>query len=147
MFARIGTPIYAPVSGVIVASADDWKGSWNRRKGFQYDSGGLGELSGNGVLLFNPIHRNYFFMIHMKDGYVDAGDLVSRGETIGTVGNTGNAISPHVKSHLHFAVKAPGIACGKENVLIAQNSYNDLRQNRDTFLAKKANNQHIIATE
>jgi len=127
IFAKTGSYIHAPVSSVVLASADDWKGSWNRREGFNYESGGLGKLSGNGVILFNPVDTSYYFMIHMKDVYTHVGDVVSRGEIIGTVGVTGNAIYPSVTKHLHFAHKKPGKECGIEGVLVAQNPYRNLK--------------------
>lgn len=137
IFAKIGSDIHTPVSGIVVASANDWDGSWDRRKGLQYHGGGLGKLSGNGIILFNPTDTSYYFMIHMKDVYARSGDVVSRGDTVGTVGITGNAISPNVVKHLHFAHKKPGNGCGIEGVLVAENPYWNLRETLSLQLAQK----------
>lgn len=142
IMAKTGSPIQAPVSGVIIASADDWKGSWNKKWGFQYEKGGLGELSGNGVILFNPSDTGYYFMIHMNKVFTKAGDIVSRGEVLGTVGITGNAMSPLVPKHLHLAYKKPGKACGIEGVLISQNPYEKLREITNVRLARKNVTRH-----
>ncbi len=129
IFADTGSYISSPISGLVIASADDWKGSLNRRTGFQYEEGtGLGKLSGNGVLLFSPIDTGYYFMIHMSKVYKKSGDVVSRGEPVGTVGKTGNATYPNVQKHLHIAYKKPGMGCGIKGVLVSQNPYYNLRK-------------------
>lgn len=137
IFAEVGTQIYAPVSGVVIASADNWTGSWGRRKGLQYEEGGLGKLSGNGIVIFNPFDTSYHFLIHMKNVYALPGVIVSRGDTVGTIGVTGNAISPNVPKHLHFAYKKPGKECGIEDVLVSQNPYWDLKETMSMQLAQK----------
>lgn len=143
IFVKIDSPIYAPVSSVVIASADDWNGSWKRGKGLEYLKGGLGKLSGNGILLFNPSDTSYYFMLHMNEVYAMAGDIVSRGDLIGTVGRTGNAISPYSKTHLHIAYKKPGIECGIEGVLVAQNLFPTLSYARD-FLYSQKKNERIV---
>jgi len=131
IFADLGIPIYAPVSGLVIAAADDWDGFWDRKKKIMvYNRGGLGELSGNGVLLFNPVDRGYHLLIHMESVFVRAGEIVSRGQEIGTVGKTGNAISPKITSHLHYSYKLPGTGCGIDGVLVAQNPFWILAANR-----------------
>ena len=136
IFAKLGSEIFAPVSGVVVASSDDWTGHLERRKGFIYDGGGLSALSGNGVILFNPNDRSYYFLIHMKDVLVKTGDVVSRGTVLGTVGKTGNA--RNTPPHLHEAWKKQGGSCGRNDVLVAQNPYPYLIAARRIFMA---NNQ------
>ncbi len=123
IFAKVGSEILSPVSGLVIASADDWKGSYTRRKGFSYESGGLGPLAGNGTVIFSSRDTSYFYLIHMKDVRVKAGDLVSKGEFVGTVGTTGNAIYPYIPTHLHIAHKKPGKRCGVDGVLVSQNPY------------------------
>ncbi|MDP3991997.1 MAG: M23 family metallopeptidase [Nanoarchaeota archaeon] len=135
IFSDTGSYIHSPVSGLIVASADNWQGNWTRRNGLKYERGGLGELSGNGIILFNPADTGYYFMIHMNDVYARTGDIVSRGEILGTIGKTGNALSLFVRPHLHLAYKKPRMACGIEGVLVPQNPYWNLRNTRRIWLA------------
>jgi murein DD-endopeptidase MepM/ murein hydrolase activator NlpD len=123
IFADTGSYIMSPISGVIVASGDNWKGSWTRRKGMEYLEGGLGKLSGNAFVVFDTENRSYYFMAHASEVYVKGGDIVSRGDPLGTVGKTGNAISPNVQSHLHIAYKMSGRGCGIDGVLVSQNPY------------------------
>jgi murein DD-endopeptidase MepM/ murein hydrolase activator NlpD len=134
IFTRRGSPIYAPVSGVIIASADDWEGSWGNLKNA---TGGLGKLSGNGVILFNPFDISYYYLVHMDKVYAKAGDVVSRGDSIGTVGRTGNAASHYSRTHLHIAHKKSGIDCDIEGPLVAQNLFSRLMRARE--LAQKVN--------
>jgi len=128
MFAPLDSKIYAPIEGVVVASSDDWRGRWDKRKGFVYESGGLSRLSGNGIILFSPSDTTYYFMVHMKDVFAKTGDVVSEGQIIGTVGKTGNAIS--TPPHLHLAWKKAGTSCETSGVLVALNSYQNLRAAR-----------------
>lgn len=80
-----GTPIYATKSGTVTKSA--------------YQAGGAGNYvildHGNGEL-------SYYY--HMTERSVKKGDTVKQGQTIGTVGSTGNSTGPH----LHFAIKING---------------------------------------
>ncbi len=133
IFARIGSEIFSPIDGVVVASSENWIGRWDKKKGFVYESGGLSSLSGNGIILFNPRDKGYYLMIHMKDVYAKTGDIVFRGEIVGTVGKTGNSISPSSKPHLHLALKKRGVGCGIEGVLVAKNPYTILRKARNVL--------------
>jgi len=126
IFAKLGSKIYAPVSGVVVASSDDWVGHWDRKKGLVHEGGGLSSLSGNGVLLFSPKDTSYYFMIHMDEVYVNTGDVISQGTVLGNVGESGNPFSPYSQPHLHLAWKKPGFSCNVENALVAQNPYQNL---------------------
>ena len=139
IFAPLNSLIYSPVNGIVVSSADDWTGEWDRKKGFQYKSGGLGELSGNGILLFSPSDKSYYFLIHMNKVFVEAGDILYGGQLIGTVGRTGNAISPYSKTHLHIAFKMPGNACGTEGTLESTNLFRTLAEERMQTIYRPVN--------
>ena len=82
--APSGTPIYAAAGGTVIVSR---VGSWN---------GGYGNYvvidHGNGVQTLYA---------HMNTDDVSVGESVSRGQRIGTVGNTGQSTG----YHLHFEVR------------------------------------------
>lgn len=135
VFAPVNSYIYSPFSGRVIASADNWEGKWSRKRRLYDVKRGLGEWSGNGVILFNPLDRSYLFIMHMKEVYVGNGDIVSRGQIIGTVGKTGNALSPRVMSHVHTDYKISGISC-----LVIQNAFWKLMETRTTLLAQRNGN-------
>jgi len=84
LFAALGTPAIAPVSGTISHS-------------------GYGSVSGNRVTIEDSCGWHYF------SGHLDTiapgmtvGTYVTAGEVIGTVGNTGNAVG--TSPHIHFTI-------------------------------------------
>jgi murein DD-endopeptidase MepM/ murein hydrolase activator NlpD len=129
---REGVPIRAPVTGVVVAAGDGWRGGWKRRVGLHYEGGGLSRRAGNGVIVFEPGSGGYFYLAHLQDSsvVVRAGDVVRAGRLIGRVGHSGNASQPGHGRHLHFATKHSGAACGVDGVLVAANPYRWLRAAR-----------------
>ena len=80
--AAEGTPVKAVDDGQVVYSSD-------RLRGY-----------GNVIIIH---HKDGFYTVyaHNKQNLVDAGKSVAKGETIATVGNTGNASG----CHLHFEVR------------------------------------------
>ena len=74
----------------------------------------VGNLSCNGrggnYIVINHNNGYYTVYMHLKDIRVREGDTVSRGQVIGTMGNTGNvepvptASSPYLGTHLHFCL-------------------------------------------
>lgn len=85
VFAKRGTPVRAVVNGVV------------RRTG-------QNRLGGN-VVWVNSGRYNYYYA-HLDSQLVKAGQGVSKGDTLGTVGNTGNAIT--TAPHLHFGIYRRG---------------------------------------
>jgi murein DD-endopeptidase MepM/ murein hydrolase activator NlpD len=83
IFAPKGTPALAAADGVITRTND----------------GGLG---GRAVWLHDPALDVTYYYAHLDRWTVRAGQRVSAGQTIGLVGNTGNASSG--SPHLHFGV-------------------------------------------
>lgn len=82
--ARPGTPIMAMADGLVVFAG--------RRPGY----GNIVEIRhGNGLETWYA---------HNRENRVKEGDLVSRGQVIGTVGSTGSSTGPHV----HFEVRRNG---------------------------------------
>ena len=87
--ARTGTPVTSSDAGYVIASKT---GGWNN---------GYGNMvmvdHGNGYVTLYA---------HLNSIYVRQGENVSKGQQIGTVGNTGNSTGPH----LHFEVRYQGVA-------------------------------------
>lgn len=123
--ARERGVIRAPVSGVVVAAGDGWRGGYERRgRGFYYEGDGLSRRAGNAAILFDPESGGYFLFSHMQEGIaVHTGDVLPAGAVVGRVGHTGNAARPGGGKHLHLAYKEPGTACGINGVLVAVNPY------------------------
>ena len=87
IFAPKGTPLLAVADGRI------------RKVG----NGGLG---GKTVWLQDRKRGQSYYYAHLDEQYVRRGQNVKRGDTLGTVGNTGNART--TPPHLHFGVYANG---------------------------------------
>ncbi|ELD5174290.1 M23 family metallopeptidase [Campylobacter upsaliensis] len=86
--ASIGTPIYAPASGVVEFSG--------------YSNNGYGY---NVILLHNFGFKSVFAHMTRKD-VVKAGDFVNKGDLIGyTAGNTGLSTGPHLHYEVRFINK------------------------------------------
>ena len=88
-----GTPIAAATGGTVTFSG--WKGSYGNLMVITHS---------NGV-------QTYYG--HCSKLYVSAGQSVSQGQTIGTVGSTGNSTGPH----LHFEIRINGVAYNPQNYL------------------------------
>lgn len=88
-----GTPIAAAASGTVTFSG--WKGSYGNL---------LVVTHSNGV-------QTYYG--HCSKLYVSTGAAVSQGQTIASVGSTGNSTGPH----LHFEIRVNGIAYNPQNYL------------------------------
>jgi SH3-like domain-containing protein len=80
IFADKGTPILAATDGRVTLR-----------------NGGLG-----GKTVWQRQDGMSLYYAHMDSQYVRSGQQVKAGETLGTVGNTGNA--RHTPSHLHFGI-------------------------------------------
>jgi murein DD-endopeptidase MepM/ murein hydrolase activator NlpD len=121
---REGVTVRSPISGVVVAAGDGWRGGYTRSRGFHYEGDGLSRRAGNGVMIFDPASGGYLYLIHLEPGVlVHTGDIVRRGQRIGRVGHTGNAAYPRRGRHLHLAFKRAGTECGIEGVLVSENPF------------------------
>jgi murein DD-endopeptidase MepM/ murein hydrolase activator NlpD len=87
IFARRGTPVIAAADGIV-------------------SSVGKNGLGGNVVWVARPGRRELHYYAHLDQQLVVPGTLVSAGDVLGTVGNTGNA--RHTPPHLHFGIYAAG---------------------------------------
>ena len=60
---------------------------------------------GNYVWIYDPVKGRYFYYAHLNEIVVQVGQIVYRGDRLGTVGRTGlNAYPKKSPTHLHFAV-------------------------------------------
>jgi peptidoglycan LD-endopeptidase LytH len=83
IFAKKGTPVIAPTSGFITRV-------------------GTGKLGGKVIWLRDQKRGHSYYFAHLDDQFVKAGTNVKKGDTLGTVGNTGNA--RYTPPHLHFGI-------------------------------------------
>jgi murein DD-endopeptidase MepM/ murein hydrolase activator NlpD len=85
IFARRGTPVLAPVRGLVIGM-------------------GQNRLGGNNVRLLGPGLQVHYFAHLDRFGPVEAYELVQRGDVIGYVGDSGNAKGG--PTHLHYGIYA-----------------------------------------
>lgn len=85
-----GIDIFAPKGKEVLAAAG----------GFVVFQGS-NNLGGNIVLVLGPKWRLHYYA-HMESSLASFGEVVSRGETIGLVGDSGNALGK--QSHLHYVI-------------------------------------------
>ncbi|MDO5510782.1 MAG: peptidoglycan DD-metalloendopeptidase family protein [Weeksellaceae bacterium] len=87
VFAARGTPVVAAADGIVTRTRDQGRGGkqvWQR----------------HGDLGFS------IYYAHLDSIYAQSGQRVRTGDTLGTVGNTGNAIN--TPPHLHFGIYSTG---------------------------------------
>lgn len=118
--APLGTPVHAVADGVVTAIRTDWHGQKGR-------SG----APGNFVVIQHVVNgvtfvSEYFHLMGGNNagvlGALHVGDRVFAGETIGAVGNTGNAHHKGFVPHLHFEVHV-GTTVPKKNGFPSGPSY------------------------
>lgn len=95
-----GSPIYAANSGVVKTV----------RGGCVPGNTGCNGRGGNYIIINHNSNNYYTIYMHLKDINVSEGQVVSRGQVIGTMGNTGNVVpvptagNPTGGTHLHFGL-------------------------------------------
>ena len=85
IFAREGTPVFSAGPGLVLFAGQLGRG-------------------GNAVVVMGPKWRLHYYA-HLRESDATAGHFVSKGETLGTVGATGNAVGK--PPHLHYALVTP----------------------------------------
>lgn len=99
---EIGPPIYSFTSGIVVVSENDWVGSTTLDS---YIKGGISPKSGNGVIIYDPIRKQFILYFHLSQTNVVKGQIIKAGELIGFGGNTGiNARKAGHGKHLHLEI-------------------------------------------
>lgn len=117
-------PVYAAFSGQVVAVGDDWPDRqnvaalWEILRGTLFARPPRGDdyrpLAGNFVLVAGV--PGVALYAHLRCGSVSVrvGDSVAAGDTIATVGNSGNSTMPHLHFHLMDGpdpLRASGVPC------------------------------------
>ncbi len=87
IFAARGTPVIAPVSGLVSRVGEN-------------------RLGGNVVWLADSDRKLSLYFAHLDEQLVRSGQRVRAGDTLGLVGNTGNART--TPTHLHFGIYKRG---------------------------------------
>jgi murein DD-endopeptidase MepM/ murein hydrolase activator NlpD len=87
IFAPKGTFVVAPSDGLITSVGDN-------------------SLGGKVIWMNDTRSKHSYYFAHLDSQMVRKGMIVKRGDTLGTVGNTGNA--RRTRSHLHFGVYHKG---------------------------------------
>ena len=60
---------------------------------------------GNYIWIYEPIKSRYYYYAHLNEIFVNVGQIVSKGDRLGTVGRTGVKAYPKSSpTHLHFVV-------------------------------------------
>ena len=94
-----GSAIYAANNGVVVEA----------KSGCIVGNAGCNGRRGNYILINHNIRNYYTVYMHLASVNVKPGQVVSRGQKIGTMGNTGevypvpSSYSPYSGTHLHFS--------------------------------------------
>ncbi len=87
IFAAKGTPVIAPADGIVYSTATN-------------------NLGGKVVWLYDLQRGQTYYFAHLDSQWVSTSVKVKQGDTIGQVGNTGNA--RNTASHLHFGIYRNG---------------------------------------
>jgi murein DD-endopeptidase MepM/ murein hydrolase activator NlpD len=91
---RTGRPVevLAAAPGIVVSLNLNWEPSSSIR-------------GGNYIWIFEPARNRYYYYAHLNEIFIKVGQVVSKGENLGTVGRTGlNAYPKRSPTHLHFTV-------------------------------------------
>jgi murein DD-endopeptidase MepM/ murein hydrolase activator NlpD len=91
---KTGKPVevIAAASGVVVSINLHWELSSPIR-------------GGNYIWIYDPIKSRYYYYAHLNEIFIKVGQVVSKGERLGTVGRTGVKAYPKKSpTHLHFTV-------------------------------------------
>ncbi len=84
--------IIAASSGIVVTIYLNWEPSSPIR-------------GGNYIWIFDPVKSRYYYYAHLNEIFIKVGQVVSKGERLGTVGRTGvKAYPKRSPTHLHFTV-------------------------------------------
>lgn len=86
-----GIDIVAPKGTIVVAPCEG-----------EITEVGYNSLGGKVIRMRSPQLKCNYYFAHLDSQMVSKGMIIKKGDTLGTVGNTGNA--RHTRSHLHFGI-------------------------------------------
>lgn len=95
-----GSNIYSVNNGIVVTARGGCTPGYTSCNG----------RAGNYIVIKHNIDNYYTIYMHLKNINVSVGNTVSRGQVIGTMGNTGNVVpvptssNPYNGTHLHFGL-------------------------------------------
>ncbi|RUO34926.1 M23 family metallopeptidase [Aliidiomarina soli] len=81
--APTGTPVYAPIGGIVVLAHPDM-------------------LMSGGTLIVDHGHGVFSSFLHLHRIYVDVGDYLQQGDPIAEIGATGRATGPHLDWRMNW---------------------------------------------
>jgi murein DD-endopeptidase MepM/ murein hydrolase activator NlpD len=91
---RTGRPVevLAAAPGIVVSLNLNWEPSSSIR-------------GGDYIWIFEPARSRYYYYAHLNEIFIRVGQVVEKGENLGTVGRTGlNAYPKRSPTHLHFVI-------------------------------------------
>ncbi|MFY0592049.1 peptidoglycan DD-metalloendopeptidase family protein [Roseivirga sp.] len=135
IFAPRGTPIIAPTDGYVRTA-------------------GKRGIGGNVVWLYDSKRSQSLYFAHLNKILVKKGDRIKLGDTLGTVGNTGNART--TPPHLHFGIYKNGATDPINHLRAAGNRLKpvtgdlsmlgqEVRINRSTSMSVDANGKQTVS--
>jgi murein DD-endopeptidase MepM/ murein hydrolase activator NlpD len=120
IYANEGEPLVAPFSGTVVDPSTRWR-PWEPSR------------YGRTVVIVSDERTSEGYIglfAHVDSVWVTAGEHVTRGQVVGTLGRTGNAETESIRAHLHFELRAPFLLdwspIGLDGVVDAFNPYPSL---------------------
>lgn len=121
IYARIGAPLLAPVSGTVINPASRWKPWAPLRYGLVV-----------AIVSDEPASEGYVVLLcHLSRMDVKPGDHVERGQVVGLNGRTGNAATNGILPHVHMEIRAPFklsvMEAGQLRKIDAFNPYRSIR--------------------
>lgn len=99
---ELGPTVFSVSDGIVIAADSLWRGGEELKS---YKGGGITPKAGNGVIVFSPSEKRYYFYFHLHDVLVEPGNVIKAGQPIGHGGNTGaNAAKAGHGGHVHVEI-------------------------------------------
>ncbi len=111
LYAPLGSPVFAMKSGIVVLAESGWDLEAPQSLSTTSPRGG------NSVILYHPQDGTYTRYAHLYEVFSQPLDVIVSGESLGTVGKTGERAADLSKeSHLHFEMNRMDSQGGSEVV-------------------------------
>ena len=96
LFTDESSLVYSTDSGFVLVAENGW------HPNDELSSSSI--KGGNTVIIFNYLKKEFYRYAHLSKVMVSPGELIMEGESLGTVGHTGNASRKGHGNHLHFEI-------------------------------------------